>query len=42
MNLHEQQTYNFVQTSDLAKNWHFSTPIIVNIFIPQPLDPKKF
>ena len=42
INLHEQQAYTVVQLSDLAKNWHFCTPIIVNISIPQPLDPKTF
>ena len=42
INLHEQQAYTVVQLSDLAKNWHFCTPIIVNISIPQSLDPKTF
>ena len=42
MNLHEQQAYAFAQFSDLAKNWHFCTPIIVNISIHPFLDPKSF
>ena len=42
INLHEQQAYPFVQVSDLAKNWHFCTPIIVNMSMPPPLDPKSF
>ena len=42
MNLHEQQAYTFVQFSDLAKNRHVCTSIIVNIFIPQHLDRKSF
>ena len=33
-----EQAYAFVQFSDLAKNWHICTPIIVNIYIPTPLD----
>ena len=40
INLHEQQAYTFVQFSDLAKNWQFCTPIIVNISIPPPLNLK--
>ena len=39
-NLLEQYADEFVQFSDLAKNWHFCTPIIVNISIPPPLDQK--
>ena len=40
--LHEQQTYTFVQFSEIAKNSHFCTPIIVNFSIPPPVDPKSF
>ena len=40
INLDEQQAYTVVQLFVFAENWHFCTPIIVNIFIPQPLDPK--
>ena len=36
INLHEQQAYTFVQFSDLAKNWHFCTSIIVNMSKPHP------
>ena len=32
--------FTLVQFSDLGKNWHFSTPIIVNIFIPPSRDPN--
>ena len=42
INLLETKAYTFVQFSDLAKIWHFCTPIIVNISIPSPLDPKIF
>ena len=42
INLMEQYAHAFVQFSDLAKNWHLCTPIIVNISIPPPLDPKIF
>ena len=42
INLDEQQAYTVVQLFDFAENWHFCTPIIVNIFIPPPLDPKTF
>ena len=42
INLHEQYVYTVVQFSDLAKNWQFCTPIIVNIVIHPPLDPKTF
>ena len=41
-NLHEQQTYTVFQYPYKAKNWHFCTPIIVNISIPPTLDPKSF
>ena len=40
INLLEQLADAFVQFSDLAKNWHFSTPINVNISKPPPLHPK--
>ena len=40
IDLLEQNAYGFVQFSDFAKNWRFCTPIIVNISIPPPLDPK--
>ena len=30
-----------VKLSDLAKIWHFANPIIANISIPPPLDPKN-
>ena len=42
INLLEQRAIAFVQLSDLATNWHICTPIIVNISIPPPLDPKLF
>ena len=38
----EQKAYAFVQFSYLAKNWHICTPIIVDISVPPPLDPKYF
>ena len=41
INLHEQETYKFVQFSDIAKNWNVCTPIIVNISNPNPRS-KKF
>ena len=42
--MHEQQAYTFGQFSDLAKNWHLCihVPIIVNMSLPPPLDPKSF
>ena len=40
IDLLEQLAGAFVQFSDLAKNWHFCTPINVNISKPPPLDPK--
>ena len=42
INFPKEKAYAFVQLSDLAKNWHISTPIIVNISIPPPLGPKTF
>ena len=42
IDLHEQQAYKFVQLNfRFSQNWQFCTPIIVNISIPPPLDPKK-
>ena len=42
INLNRQHVYTFVQSSDIAKNWHFGTLIIVNtcISVAAPLDPK--
>ena len=42
IHLNEHHAYTFVQSSDLAKNWHFCTLIIVKIFVAPPLDPKTF
>ena len=40
-NLHEQQAFTYFQFSDLAKNWHLCTPVIVNILYPHPSIQKK-
>ena len=40
--MHEQQAFTFVHFSDVAKNWHFRTLIIVNISVAPPLDPQTF
>ena len=42
INLDEQQAKTVVQLSDFAKNLRFFTPMVVNISIPPPLDPKTF
>ena len=42
INLNEQHAYKFFQSSDIAKDWHFCTLIIVNISVAPPLDPKTF
>ena len=42
INLDAQQTCTVVQLPDFAENFHLCTPIIVNISIPPPLDPKTF
>ena len=42
INLHDQQADTFVKFSNLANNWHFCTPFIINISISPPLDPKSF
>ena len=40
IDLHEQHEYTSVQFSDIAKNLHFCTLIIINISIAPLLDPK--
>ena len=42
INLDEQQSCTVVQLPDFAENCHFCTPVIVNISILPPLDPKTF
>ena len=42
INLDEQQACTVVQLPDFAENCLFCTPVIVNISIPPPLDPKTF
>ena len=36
INLHEQQTYTFIQFSDLAKNWHFAHLSLSIFLYPYP------
>ena len=36
IDLLEQKTYAFIQFFDFSQNWHFCTPIIVNIPLPHP------
>ena len=42
INLEEQQACTVVQLPYFAENGFFCTPIIVNIFITPPFDPKTF